>query len=123
MKNLFEISAIALLTVVYCVSISLVTDISQNSGFSTKTTSEKEKKDLTVSVKLFSSTSQAENLVNPFSNSPQITFKNSNKGFSAIVKIRELFFANKFSQYIFTARNFLIKYRKANIIFPFHYFW
>lgn len=121
-KNLIKISGIALLSLVYCFSISLASDISQNPGFSVKTTSEKVNKDLSVSIKQFSNTAEAESLVNPFSNSLP-TLKDTNNGFSAIVKIRELFFANEFSQYIFTARNFLIKYGKANIIFPFHYFW
>lgn len=123
MKNLIRNVGIVLLTVLYCVTISLVSDISKNDGFSHKSSSEKEKNDLSVSIKQFSNTGQAESLVNPFSNSLPTTLKDSSNGFSAIVKIRELFFANEFSQYIFIARNFLIKYGKANIIFPFHYFW
>ncbi|MHB1107942.1 MAG: hypothetical protein ACYCZ2_16425, partial [Lutibacter sp.] len=79
--------------------------------------------DVTVSIKFFSNTSQAESLANPFSNSLPTTFKESKNEFSAILKFRELFFANEFSQYIFSARNFLIKYGKVDIIFPFHYFW
>jgi hypothetical protein len=122
-KNRIRNLGIALLTVLYCVTISLAVDISQDSGFTVKKTSEKYKKDLSVSVKQFSNTAEAESLVNHFSNSNPTTLKDSDKGFSAIVKIRELFFANEFSQYIFTARNFLIKYGKTNIIFPFHYFW
>lgn len=114
---------IPLLTVLYCVVISLVADISHNSGFSVKTTSEKVNKDLSVSIKQFSNTAEAESLLNPFSNALPTSLKDTNNGFSAIVKIRELFLANEFSQYIFSARNFIIKYGKVNIIFPFHYFW
>lgn len=123
MKNLIRNLGIVSLTVLYCITISFVFDISQNSGFSVKTTSEKVNKDLSVSIKQFSNTAEAESLVNPFSNSLPTTLKVTNNGFSAIVKIRELFLANEFSQYIFLARNFLIKYGKVNIIFPFHYFW
>jgi hypothetical protein len=122
-KNLIRNLGIVLLTVLYCVAISLVFDISHNSGFSVKTTSEKANKDLSVSIKQFSNTAEAESLVNPFSNTLPTSLKDTNKGFSAIVKIRELFLANEFSQYIFSARNFIIKYGKVNIIFPFHYFW
>ena len=114
---------IALLTVLYCVAISLVADISHNSGFSVKTTSEKANKDLSVSIKQFSNTAEAESLVNSFSNSLPATLKDTNNGFFAIVKIRELFLANEFSQYIFFARNFIVKFGKVNMIFPFHYFW
>mgnify|MGYP006179979229 CR=1 FL=1 len=123
MKNFIRNLGIVLFTVLYSVVVSLVADISQNSDFSGKTFSEKHKKDLSVSIKQFSNTSESESLVNPFSNSIPTTLKDTNNGFFAIVKIRELFFANEFSQYIFSARNFLIKYGKVNIIFPFHYFW
>jgi hypothetical protein len=122
-KKLFRILGITLLTVLYCFAISLVGDTFQNSGFTNKSTNEKGSDDVTVSIKFFSNTSQAESLVNPFSNSLPTTFKESKNEFSAILKFRELFFANEFSQYIFSARNFLIKYGKVNIIFPFHYFW
>ncbi|KUO68895.1 MAG: hypothetical protein APF83_02095 [Lutibacter sp. BRH_c52] len=123
MKKLFRILGITLLTVLYCFAISLVGDTFQNSGFTNKSTNEKGSNDVTVSIKFFSNTSQAESLANPFSNSLPTTFKESKNEFSAILKFRELFFANEFSQYIFSARNFLIKYGKVNIIFPFHYFW
>ncbi|HCE54449.1 MAG TPA: hypothetical protein DER05_05335 [Lutibacter sp.] len=123
MKKLFRILGITLLTVLYCFAISLVGDTFQNSGFTNKSTNEKGSNDVTVSIKFFSNTSQAESLANPFSNSLPTTFKESKNEFSAILKFRELFFANEFSQYIFSARNFLIKYGKVDIIFPFHYFW
>lgn len=123
MKKLFRILGITLLTVLYCFAISLVGDTFQNSGFINKSTNEKGSDDITVSIKFFSNTSQAESLANPFSNSLPTTFKESKNEFSAILKFRELFFANEFSQYIFSARNFLIKYGKVDIIFPFHYFW
>lgn len=122
-KKLLSILGITLLTVLYCAAISMAGDTFQNSGFSNKSTYEKGKNDLTVSIKLFSNTSQAESLANPFSNLLPTTFKDSKNEFFAILKIRELFFANEFSQYIFSVRNFLIKYGKVNIIFPFHYFW
>jgi len=122
-KKLFRILGITLLTVLYCFAISLVGDTFQNSGFTNKSTNEKGSNDVTVSIKFFSNTSQAESLANPFSNSLPTTFKESKNEFSAILKFRELFFANEFSQYIFSARNFLIKYGKVDIIFPFHYFW
>lgn len=123
MKNLFKISGIALLIALYCATISFAGNNSQNSDFINKSDSEKEKTNSTVSVKLFSNTSQSESLANPYSNTPPFTIKNSFNEFLAIVKIREQFFANEFTQYISISKNFRIKYRKANIIFPFHYFW
>ena len=123
MKNLFKISGILLLIALYCATISFAGNISQNSDFINKSGLEKGKKDSTVSVELFSNSSEAESSANPYSNTPPPTFKNSFNEFLAIVKIREQFFANEFTQYISISKNFRIKYRKANIIFPFHYFW
>jgi hypothetical protein len=122
-KNLFKISGILLLIALYCATISFAGNISQNSDFINKSGLEKGKKDSTVSVELFSNSSEAESSANPYSNTPPPTFKNSFNEFLAIVKIREQFFANEFTQYISISKNFRIKYRKANIIFPFHYFW
>lgn len=122
-KNLFRILGITALTVLYFATISLIGGISHNLGFLVKSSSEKAKSELSVSINQFSNSAQSESLVNPLSNTLPATFKDSNNEFSAIVKIRELFFANEFSQYIFYVRNFLIKYGKSNIIFPFHNFW
>ncbi|HEY9168662.1 MAG TPA: hypothetical protein VIN72_04180 [Lutibacter sp.] len=123
MKKLYKIIGITAIAVLYCFTISNAIAISQNSGFSSKSTIEKDDKDLSVSIKQLSNAAQAESIGNDFSNILPTIIKDSKNEFSGILKIRELFFANEFSQYIFTARNFLIKYGKANIIFPFHYFW
>jgi hypothetical protein len=37
-------------------------------------------------------------------------------------EIKELFLSNRFSQYNHSEINFPVKYRKANLIFPSHYF-
>lgn len=123
MKNLFKISGIVLLIALYCATISFAGNFSQNSDFVNKSGLGKGKKDSKVSVELLSDFSESESLANPYSNTPPFTFKNSFNEFLAIVKIREQFFASEFTQYISISKNFRIKYRKANIIFPFHYFW
>jgi hypothetical protein len=122
-KNLLRIIGFTVFAVLYCAAIGLPCDISQNSGLSVKSTDEKANNDLSVSIKLLRNTSQAESLAGDYSIAPPINFKDSNNGFSSNSKIRELFIANEFAQYIFIARNFLVKHRKSNIIFPFHYFW
>jgi len=48
---------------------------------------------------------------------------NPNTNFSSFLKLTEGIYSSSFSQYIAASYNFLIKYRKADIIFPFHYFW
>ncbi|MFA5298416.1 MAG: hypothetical protein WC389_09455 [Lutibacter sp.] len=123
MKNLFKIIGIALLTALYCSTISLDGSVSQNFDFINKSDLGKEKKDTTASIKLLCNIYQAESLAEPFINTPPLAFKNQFNQFFSIERVREQFFANAFTQYMTTARNFLISNLKTKIIFPFHYFW
>lgn len=45
------------------------------------------------------------------------------KTFSACLKYCEKTISSEFVQYIFQAYNFPVKLRKADLLFPFHYFW
>ncbi len=42
---------------------------------------------------------------------------------SAVSVITEQLYLGKYRQYARIAQNFLVKYRKTDIFFPFHYFW
>jgi len=46
-----------------------------------------------------------------------------NKTFSACLKLTEKSLSTDFVQYIFLAKNFPVKLRKSDMLFPFHYFW
>jgi hypothetical protein len=54
---------------------------------------------------------------------PVSTFKNSFGGFATSVKSSEPFVTTEFHQYLSFYRNCLIRYRKSDAIFPFHYHW
>jgi hypothetical protein len=54
---------------------------------------------------------------------PVSTFKNSFGGFATNVKSSEPFVATEFHQYRLFYRNCLIRTRKSDAIFPFHYHW
>ncbi|SHE47357.1 hypothetical protein SAMN05444274_101450 [Mariniphaga anaerophila] len=41
----------------------------------------------------------------------------------AFLKHTEKVLSKEFTQYIFLARNFPVRLRKADLLFPFHYFW
>ena len=45
------------------------------------------------------------------------------KTFSACLKHSEKTISSEFVQYIFQAKNFPVRLRKADLLFPFHYFW
>ena len=54
---------------------------------------------------------------------PVSTFKNSFSGFATSIKSSEPFVSSQFHQYLSFYRNCLIRYRKSDVIFPFHYHW
>jgi hypothetical protein len=45
------------------------------------------------------------------------------KDFSAYLKNAERSISSDFVQYVFQSKNFSIRLRKADLLFPFHYFW
>jgi hypothetical protein len=45
------------------------------------------------------------------------------KTFTACLKHSEKTISSEFVQYVFQAKNFPVKLRKADLLFPFHYFW
>jgi len=64
-----------------------------------------------------------EKLTNDSTHEPVINLKNWGNPFFVIIYADGILFRSKFSQYTRHATFFLIRYRKADIIFPFHYFW
>jgi hypothetical protein len=71
---------------------------------------------------LFCHTSPSESSVKSFNNAAPSS-KNPCSGFWGILKLAERLFESKYAQYTSISNDFLIKFRKADIIFPFHYFW
>lgn len=66
---------------------------------------------------------QQESFVNPVKSQPVSPLKETVSEITAIVKYTGQQFVNSFTQYSSFSGNFFIRYRKADIIFPFHYFW
>ena len=77
----------------------------------------------TISSTFLYTSSESESVVfeleNTYRNSTEDPFKNS----SSVAKITEQLFLNAYTQYNLISRNFLIKFRKKDLIFPSHYFW
>ena len=61
--------------------------------------------------------------INAFQHSPPSSLKNPTQTFSAFARMtgRLIFF--KYSQYVFFSENIPFRFRKTDLIFPFHYFW
>lgn len=123
MKSRSRILSVVFLTAIYCFAIGVVTKSVAHSNFQSNSFASQELYFSDFSTKLFCHTSQSESSVNNNINQPVPSFKNSFKGLLALAKTKELLFESVFSQYNNISRNFLIQYRKSDIIFPFHYFW
>lgn len=118
-----KILSVVFLTAIYCFAIGVVTQSLAHANFKDKSASSQEKIISEISSKLFYHTSQTESSLNSFNIFSFKNFKNPFIVFSPLVINTEELFCSEFSQYFSFSRNILIKYRKSDMIFPFHYFW
>jgi len=75
------------------------------------------------SANLFCNPAPAESEVNGFNYFPVPVCIDPFSEPGAIHKAIERSFETEFAQYTLHSRDFLVQYRKSDIIFPFHYFW
>ena len=123
MKNDIRKSSVLVLIAIYCFAIGVFTISINHYDVQTAKTTEQEKFLSTVSVNLYCHTTQLESSVSNLNDFPSPSFKNPFKNLWAFNKTVEQFFELAFTQYEFFSINLLIRYRKTNIIFPFHCFW
>ena len=114
-----------ILILIYCLSINLVQNDFYNSTSPLKdlSTSEKDNYSSTISADTFDHPLIAERTLNSSSSTPISNPKNHLKKISGVAKLKELISFNICTQYLSYSVNFLIRFRKSDIIFPFHYFW
>jgi len=122
-KNTVRILSVLLLTVIYCYAIGTVGASVVPTDAKGALNTQQEKYTLNVASQLFCHTSQTENAVSSPTQLPIPSFKNPFDPQWAAIKAAEQFFETEFYQYSRVSRNFLIQYRKADHLFPFHYFW
>jgi hypothetical protein len=123
MNSNFRFTSVAFLTAIYCFAIGVVTKSLTYSDFKGNSTTSQEQYLSNFSTKLLCHTPQSESSVNNYNSPSASSFKNPFNGLWAICKTTEQLFETAFSQYTNISENFLIQHRKADIIFPFHYFW
>lgn len=123
MKRTGRILSVMLLTAIYCFAMSVVTKSIAQDEIQHAQSSEKEECYSASLSNPFIHTSQVESLVKSVHDSSVRSFKIKFTGLSLISRITEQLSLTEFSQYINSSRNFLIQHRKADMIFPFHYFW
>lgn len=124
MKNSIRILSATFLTAVYCFAVIHVTYSLENFDAGNHQATEQEQYHATISKGLYCHTPQSESSGSSFSNPSASSFnKLFDEIWSFVSKFREQLFEAKLTQYCNFFINFLIKYRKTDIIFPFHYFW
>ncbi len=74
------------------------------------------------SADLFCHTARSEHSVTSF-NTTSSASQHPAGGFWAVLKLADRLFERTYAQYTARSANFPIQLRKADIIFPFHYFW
>ncbi len=122
MEKMVILFRIIFILTLYSLATGVVDNHELNSTYSDQHAGQKEHYSSTVSTNLFHATSHSGSLATPISIA-STTISDTFEDASAIVKLTEQLFLNGFIQYTFDWRNFLIKIRKTDLIFPFNYFW
>lgn len=126
MKKQFFIIVAFILSMQYCFALESTKEITEIKSVSHQIQTNKLQNfaDFTVEPStIISTVTENESFLQVTSQFQFLTFKNNPNNFSNYLKITEEIYSSAYSQYTSTFYNFPIKFRKANIIFPFHYFW
>ena len=123
MKMAVDLVGALLLTVLYSFLVVMPDTTALHSTFPNKSITEKERKDSKAKNNFIWNCSQSDSLFEISQNESLDTFEKTLKSFFATTISTECLLAHKLVQYTSISRNLLIKYRKADMIFPFQYFW
>ena len=122
MKNSNRILGVIILCAIYFFAISAISHSSVSSSYEDYQPTEQKQHHAKISNGIFYHDSQLESSVKGFDDFPPQNLKNFFNG-SFVTKSIERVLEVQFTQYRCFSINFLIQYRKSDIIFPFHYFW
>ena len=111
------------LTAIYCFAMGMVVNSYSTTDFHKVSNKKSETNIAAVSTALFYHTPESESGVATADSHAPSNLKNPYTGIWALVNTTNALFVSKYAQYIKSSANFLIHYRKADLIFPFHYFW
>lgn len=125
MKSIVKQLGLFLVTAIYCAAIITVTAINTASvsNGTPAVTIHKLSVSPTVTTNLFAYVAAPENAAETFTNFPVPDTNDTPKWSGAAKKTAEQLAGSLFHQYTNSATNFFNLYKKASIIFPFHYFW
>ena len=123
MKFIVQFSGIFLLTIFYSFSTIGINTSTQQLDFENASEHAKPSQQVTISSTFLFTSTESESAVFEFENTSPNSIEDPFKNSSSVAKITEQLILNEYTQYRLTSRNFLIKFRKNDLIFPSHYFW
>lgn len=126
MKKRFFIIVTLILSMQYCFAIGANKKVAEikPTSFQTQINKLQKNADFTVeSSTIIAIVTENENSFEETSQFQFSTFKNNPDTFSTYLKLIETVYSSTYNQYTSAFYNFPIKFKKANLIFPFHYFW
>ncbi len=123
MKNTVKVAGILVLMALYCFAINVIAESTPKANLKIFPSTDQETYFSGTSVKLYCHLPETERIINGLNHFPAPGFKDPLYAFFGTIKWIEQLFATEYSQYTNFSINFLIQYRKSDLIFPFHYFW
>ena len=122
MKSVKQLFGLFMLTAIYCCAIGM--GLNPDRTITAESSSHHSQKEsvTAVNAKLYCHTSESETTIEAPSNSTPNPIEGSGK-LLGTKKASERIFESTLAQYTRFSQNLLISKRKADIIFPFHYFW
>jgi len=121
-KPAFRISGVVVLIAIYCFALAIATTGSRTSAHS-YTDSSNNNYFSVASSGLFNHTAPTDSAAGSFNYASLPVFKNPFGVLLAVVCDHEFILAAEFDSYKLFETGLLVNTRKANHIFPFHYFW
>ena len=122
-KNKLKIFSAFVLAAIYCFAISVVIQPVVLPPTSDSRSSSQVEVVSAQSEQLQAHTPQSQISVNQFSNLSAPNFKNPFIDFWAVLIVAQQQVETEFIQCTVVLTNSLFKYRKADLLYPFHYFW
>lgn len=123
MKKSGGILTVILLTAIYCFAIGFTSISYASAEIHHIQNNDQEDHFSEISKSFIGQISQSESSIQFLNNFPKRLFKISFIEISTSLETTERLIESKFSQYNGFSRNILMRFRKADTIFPFHYFW
>lgn len=123
MKGKFKIAGTFFLTVVYSLAVNLVVYSSVHKEYGATYHPEQEQFHASFSDSLIFHTGPATDSGGSHFNIPGPDFRNKPALLSPLIYSARKLLDATFAQYAILSVNFPVRQRKADLIFPFHYFW